>query len=463
MPTEHAPDTLRRIVHTARQLAAHLNPRDSGATACSTTSQSRVAIPRFPEPVPISPYLIAKGYLPVFSERVSRDFCRHACDLKASAEHKLRSSLEPWIRTCTAEEELNAKIAEISTIYRRRYTTTLQQWLELLIQRLEEVATAKTLESGSCGKGTSRGAFTQEVTSVLEHAFAQNAYPTRLEKESLAEITNMEYRQVNVWFQNRRTRSKRSGHGVKRGHVFHRVHRVAMTDAKPCPIAKSAVIQSGDGIPISELYTRTTVALRCHTPTPYNRLKELELERPAHAYPAPFPPFCHYDPFPIPNGVQSPCELWPRQTSSGRPAGSLPNDAMEELVVQLAQLSLGNDPARSVASPSGCTTIMPSAPSPALVRHPERHALSQPLRSSTALHSSTLRISNERTSSKPLLAFPERVAPTFAQPSWPSQRSACGYLHASPSVSTATGFRCPSVGYSSSEASDFLLSRSIAR
>lgn len=34
---------------------------------------------------------------------------------------------------------------------------------------------------------------------TLEQAFSENPYPTRAEKEHLAQVTDMDYRQIHVW------------------------------------------------------------------------------------------------------------------------------------------------------------------------------------------------------------------------------------------------------------------------
>ncbi|KIL71686.1 hypothetical protein M378DRAFT_56764, partial [Amanita muscaria Koide BX008] len=50
----------------------------------------------------------------------------------------------------------------------------------------------------------------------LEQYFECNAYPSGSDKASLAKRTGMTQRQIDVWFQNHRTRAKRDGRPLRR-------------------------------------------------------------------------------------------------------------------------------------------------------------------------------------------------------------------------------------------------------
>ncbi|KAM6498536.1 Homeobox domain containing protein [Amanita muscaria] len=58
--------------------------------------------------------------------------------------------------------------------------------------------------------------FNHKYTPLLEQYFESNAYPSGSDKASLAKRTGMTQRQIDVWFQNHRTRAKRDGRPLRR-------------------------------------------------------------------------------------------------------------------------------------------------------------------------------------------------------------------------------------------------------
>ncbi|MQM04629.1 hypothetical protein Taro_037431 [Colocasia esculenta] len=90
------------------------------------------------------------------------------------------------------------------------------------VEQEEDAAEKEARESSSGGNGTSSGPggggcsggarkklrLTNEQSTLLEHSFRERNTLTPTQKQELAERLNLRPRQVEVWFQNRRARTK---------------------------------------------------------------------------------------------------------------------------------------------------------------------------------------------------------------------------------------------------------------
>ncbi|TFK77350.1 homeobox-domain-containing protein [Pluteus cervinus] len=61
-----------------------------------------------------------------------------------------------------------------------------------------------------------RPPFNHESIPILEQYFKTDAYPSKHDQVALASQTNMTMKQIEVWFQNHRTRARRDGHTLQR-------------------------------------------------------------------------------------------------------------------------------------------------------------------------------------------------------------------------------------------------------
>ncbi|KAL5535837.1 hypothetical protein ACEPAF_3931 [Sanghuangporus sanghuang] len=95
------------------------------------------------------------------------------------------------------------------------FTTAFQEaqhriYCSALSKRKEEILKYVTGAIGETPGLAKEGKFDQNFVPFLEKCFSRNQRPSREDKELLAEKTGMSYRQIHVWFQNRRSRTRRS-------------------------------------------------------------------------------------------------------------------------------------------------------------------------------------------------------------------------------------------------------------
>lgn len=204
---------------------------------------------------------------------------------------------------------------------------------------------------------------------MLEQFFETNSRPSREEKSALASKTNMEYRQINVWFQNRRRRSKMD-----------------------CPKSQSTGASSLFPASFDQLLSTMLSEVLPSQADSYGERKEdntmltpgpsFNLERPSHAFPSSYPPSCSYNPFPLRKEDRVFTTSWRRTFRSQTPRRS--DVDVTELTVMLSQVCLDGEletvghsespkehsyPSPWALSSASCfTSIPPRAPLPALVR-----------------------------------------------------------------------------------------------
>nr|ADN97175.1 A2 mating-type protein [Phanerodontia chrysosporium] len=368
MPTtEHEIAILQHVTHRAHDMLGFLSPaREYSAPLAVPSKPTEYSLP---DPEPISAHLISRGLPSAVSMIISQMYLQRAKSLKDGYEAQLRSTVEVWMQHGHHYiKDPRAQIAAIQLAFRHRYTTKLQQWVESCIVRFQEVVISKSVPQEE-RNAREKGSFKQAALPTLERAYGDNPYPSRTEKERLAQITGMEYRQINVWFQNRRNRSKK---GYPKAYKrYHFRHMAGMHDTTTCPL-QSPGAKAGSEAPFYHDYDPApTVSFSACGVT----ARDLTSQRPAHAYPAPFPPICHYDPFPLHDSNRRFITTWSRRSSPSQARAALPNDAIDTVVSLFAKMSLNDEshlpPSSEPLGPSdlrGFTVIPMKAPLPALIR-----------------------------------------------------------------------------------------------
>ncbi|CAL1695000.1 unnamed protein product [Somion occarium] len=178
-----------------------------------------------PYPRPISAALVSVGVRPSLAEQASRAYLATALQLKRAYEERIRAVSRVWLQTnfyespTTAQENLTSVKTTFVAHYQRTLSSMVQETIMLARERLALASAHHLSDKVEAQKGK-RSAFNQDAVPVLEEVYFRKAYPTREEREELAARFCMQPQQIKVWFQNRRARSKRSGHETRRTPEF---------------------------------------------------------------------------------------------------------------------------------------------------------------------------------------------------------------------------------------------------
>lgn len=103
-------------------------------------------------------------------------------------------------------------------LHRDGFLRDVQACADLTIQQGRELRRLELQRTATEHREPAR--FQVNFRPLLEHYFEKDAFPDRENKEILARKTGMKYRQIHIWFQNRRARAKREGERLK-----HKPHR----------------------------------------------------------------------------------------------------------------------------------------------------------------------------------------------------------------------------------------------
>ncbi|KAF9056125.1 hypothetical protein BJ165DRAFT_1431038 [Panaeolus papilionaceus] len=171
------------------------------------------------------------------------------------------------------------------TMYERRCFPLLKEQVSRAVDELSKQQVKKP-------------SFNSDFTPVLEAYFELNAYPSLRDRQQLAVRSMMAPRQIEVWFQNHRNRSKKEGRAIKRAQslislddVVSSVHLSPQTNGmqrlpSPTPSFCSNEEES------ETIYSQSR-------PASPGRADDffLSIPRPSHAFPTPYPPKSDVDPF----------------------------------------------------------------------------------------------------------------------------------------------------------------------
>ncbi|KAG2076873.1 homeodomain protein 2 [Suillus decipiens] len=314
-----------------------------------------------PDPPPIQSALIAAGASPEISLSMDQAYQKRAADLRGLYHSTItlicsNQAQSPSKFRYVSEQKIQSVFTEL---YLRQLATWREEGVHLY---LKHPSTGDKTQSSSC-----TAKFNHEYVPLLEYFFAENPFPTHADKAFLAKKSAMTYRQINVWFQNRRNRMKREGQVLR----------------------KKAVAQ-GATLPLDNLYQRMEKFIipeeRKASASPPskqgyammaiadNRCNPLEALAPLHAFPSPYPPSCSYDPFPSKSGVTNFGTLkWhrcPKTTVVRHPALDI-----DGLVDRFSRINILDDSSSrsrgsvdSFAAVAAITVIPFPAPLPALIR-----------------------------------------------------------------------------------------------
>ncbi|KAI1783071.1 hypothetical protein LXA43DRAFT_366308 [Ganoderma leucocontextum] len=341
-----------------KKVAPHVSTPTPNLGASQVTTLPPLALP-FAQP--LTAQLVSKGVTDSVAERVSSALSRVVRRLKETFEgdYHRRGGLAQTQTHFAQDPKLPSLL---HSAYLTLYAKTVRDWTTYILH------------------GTSRRRpFNQNAVPLLEQAFSKNAFPSRLDKVELASLCEMDYRQVHVWFQNRRSRCRKEGRDLaRRSRSPLLVELESSVDALLDDLDDDD--DSGEASQISGCSNPST-SIGTFMPIP---VPGFHLEAPDHAFPHPYPPQCPYDPFPM--GPKAPAFQLPWLRIPSSPVNGLkmtpPDvasltttfskltlcDEQAETVSPCASSAVSVPPGQGLGSYLGFVTPCAPAPHPALAR-----------------------------------------------------------------------------------------------
>ncbi|KAI5980668.1 hypothetical protein EDD15DRAFT_2346126 [Pisolithus albus] len=316
---------LQRIASRSKEYLARVPP--SGPLI--QHAHERVHPVSLPEPPSLVPALVNAGAPITLAQELQRAYQQQAIELKHRYETRasqlaLALSQHPGPSTSQSiEPELFATIEKL-------YTARLEDWLKDCLSRYKKHASV-IVGREDCSH-RSKGAhttFNTEYVPLLEHFFEENAFPTHADKVRLAKKSGMTYRQIHVWFQNKRTRSRKE----RRKTVS---NAATFPMGSPCNGTKQCAdhgVRNGQSPP------------RCKAmvdKVPSVMQDPLDAPAPPHAFPSTYPPSPRYQPFPGSSTLQSHLLPWRRRPSPVRSPSPVAT-SISDLVEMFLRLSVRDD------------------------------------------------------------------------------------------------------------------------
>ncbi|KAH8119835.1 hypothetical protein DFH11DRAFT_11151 [Phellopilus nigrolimitatus] len=207
-------DLLFQISQISTELHRHAAPQECDVAIVEKDAGPSAFLDAFPsinlsvpEPLAMVFALTSEGA----SIEVARELsaihsqrCAELADHYAGIYRNMCQRIAPTLRGRSSKKQLET-YARLQKI-RRLYVQTVASWSENLVQTAgSQFANAK---SNDVGRRSSQQ-FNTNFLPVLEKCFDENPFPSRAVKLSLAKTSGMSVRQIGVWFQNHRTRTKK--------------------------------------------------------------------------------------------------------------------------------------------------------------------------------------------------------------------------------------------------------------
>lgn len=369
---------LKQIIHcgqeTQRLCLAHPSVSTSSRLFAPQLYSPRQPIANIslPDPPPIQPALIAAGAHPELSLAIDQTYQKRAGDLRAVYQSAVTL-------LCSNQAQYPSQFRyvpeqKIMSIFTGLYLKQLMTWREEgVASYLKHSSTGDKTQTSSCTPK-----FNHEYVPLLEYFFAENPFPTHADKAFLAKKSAMTYRQIHVWFQNRRNRMKKEGQVLR---------KKAMTEGATLPL-DNLYQRMNKFIVLEERNAPASPLSPPHSPTKQgdemmsvadNRSNPLEPLAPLHAFPSSYSLSCSYNPFPSKNGVTNfGTPKWfrcPMTTVVRRPTLDI-----DGLVDRFSRINILDDSGSrsrgstdSFAAVAAITVIPFPAPLPALIRRPPTH------------------------------------------------------------------------------------------
>ncbi|EMD41907.1 HD2 mating type protein [Gelatoporia subvermispora B] len=328
-----------KVLHRVFTLAQHIEDRITASKRFIPPKSSQ----HLESPCSLYSHYILPEPAPILSELMSLDLDREAAiifsDAYMRAAERIKATCEiqygrvhrATIQRCkTSSPDIQKTAHTLQLAYVTNYMRMLKTWFNIIVKcYVPRALHHKGQSPGQPETSGSRRPFTSAVVAVLEAFFVENAFPTRDEKHELAAETHMDYRQIHVWFQNRRNRSREKGKAVKNG-----VQAQLPSDLEEAmtTILEKQWKDENTDLGLEDAFFDTSCiprTLACDI---------LDRDAPPHAYPTTYPPSCDYQPFPILEGHHAFSTPWARKpvTTSGCMTSSIDVSSLTEMFANLS-------------------------------------------------------------------------------------------------------------------------------
>ncbi|KAI0324463.1 hypothetical protein GY45DRAFT_1375525 [Cubamyces sp. BRFM 1775] len=200
---------LRHASLNAKVLAQKTAPSSAFTRSIDMVVLADIALPI---PKPLTARLVAVGVDERPATLISSALTRVITSYKNLCEADYRR------RRASLEGKLGAA-STLPALYVALFSKAVKDWTTFLLEDITPRVVQIQRRQGLLRVTSSeqqRRRFNQNAVPLLERFFERNAFPSRLEKFELAATCDMDYRQIHVWFQNRRSRWRKEGRTLTR-------------------------------------------------------------------------------------------------------------------------------------------------------------------------------------------------------------------------------------------------------
>ncbi|KAF7981105.1 hypothetical protein HWV62_34817 [Athelia sp. TMB] len=272
-----------------------------------------------PSPTPILPDLLKIGLAPQTASEISEAYLKRAAQLRATAEESVTRVYNQLAALPSKSDSMPSEAVQKSlvAVHQNVYSRALEEWRNAAIAKVRESL------AHSDDARPARRPFNHDYVPLLEHYFAENPLPTHADKKFLADKCGMTFRQIHVWFQNRRNRTRKEGQTFKRKPQYEPLKLpldslFAKMPHSIIPEEKRQKYVDPDASEYEWQYESSDEDVS-GWPERYPREPDaddiLDAPRPKHAFPGPYPAPQPYQPFPAGWKPIFPAPAWERRAS----------------------------------------------------------------------------------------------------------------------------------------------------
>ncbi|KAH8119837.1 hypothetical protein DFH11DRAFT_11165 [Phellopilus nigrolimitatus] len=208
--TSNMRDILRGIADVAEDIKWRTGTSASPSSHATTAIESDTLLDYLPALEPIVSQLTSTGIEIQKATRLSDAFVRAGRQLQHIHVENTRKLFYKFQKMGKFTSFQQKRILDVD---KKLYLDHLSQWKDNLLQKAFAAASASPSVKAAHDKApvyakTDNKGFNHNFVSKLECYFSGNQFPSKEDKITMAKKSGMSYRQIHVWFQNRRNRAK---------------------------------------------------------------------------------------------------------------------------------------------------------------------------------------------------------------------------------------------------------------